>query len=98
MPRVEGSIGRIRIGRTRFALELESEICGCLRVYDRDIDSIMIIEVEEVHLSGPGGVDAGQIWLCWQRPQPMACLAILIWYCHLQSRLGVSRGRLPEAT
>ncbi len=41
-----GSVGQIRIGRTRFTEDLEFEICGCLRVFNRDID--FIIEVKEV--------------------------------------------------
>ena len=40
-----GSVGQIGLGRTGFALDLEGEICRCLRVYDCDI------EVEEVHLA-----------------------------------------------
>ena len=47
MPRVVGSIGQIRIGRTGFTVDLEREICGSLRVDNRDI------EVEEVHLAVP---------------------------------------------
>ena len=47
LSRSVGSVGQIRvgrIGRTTFAVDLEWEVCGCLRVYDCDI------EVEEVHV------------------------------------------------
>ena len=45
VPRVVGSVGQISIGRTGFTVDLERENCGCLRVYDRDI------EIEEIHLA-----------------------------------------------
>jgi hypothetical protein len=45
VPRVVGSIGQIRVGRTGFAVDLERELCGCPRVYDCDI------EIEEIHLA-----------------------------------------------
>ncbi len=71
VPRVVGSIGQIHIGRTRFTVDLEREICGSRGVHNSDI------KIEEVHGS-PGGADAGQIWSDRLCPRPMACLAILI--------------------
>ncbi len=43
--RVVGSVRQIRVGRTRFTVDLEREICRSIRVHDRD--------VEEVHLAVP---------------------------------------------
>ena len=45
VPRVVGSVGQIGVGRTGFAVDLESEICGSIRVHDGNV------EVEEVHLA-----------------------------------------------
>ncbi len=45
VPRVVGSVRQIGIGRTRFAVYLEFEICRFRRVYNGNV------EVEEVHLA-----------------------------------------------
>ena len=45
VPRVVGSVGQIRLGRTGFTVDLEFEIRGSRRVHDCDV------EVEEVHLT-----------------------------------------------
>jgi hypothetical protein len=50
VPRVVGSVGQIGIGRT--GLDLACEICGCLRVDNRDIE-------EKVHLAVPILVEFG---------------------------------------
>ena len=55
VPRVVGAVGQIGIGRTGFTVDLEREICGCLRVDNRDI------EVEEVHLAVPILVEFGWV-------------------------------------
>ncbi len=47
MSRVVGSVGQIRVGRAGFTVDLESEICGSIRVHNG------YVEVEEVHLEVP---------------------------------------------
>ena len=49
VPRVVGPVGQIRVGRTGFAVDLECEICGSIRVHRDNRD----VEVEEVHLAVP---------------------------------------------
>ncbi len=55
VPRVVGSVGQICVGRTGFKVELECEICGSIRVHNRDV------EVEEVHLEVPILVKSGWV-------------------------------------
>ena len=53
--RVVGSVGQVRVGRTGFTVDLEREICGSIRVHNRDV------EVEEVHLAVPILVKSGWV-------------------------------------
>ncbi len=55
MPRLVGSVGQIRVGRTGFTVDLEREICESIRVHNRDV------EVEEVHLAVPMLVKFGWV-------------------------------------
>ena len=55
VPRVVGSVGQIRKGRTGLTVDLECENCGSTRVHNRDV------EVEEVHLAVPILVESGWV-------------------------------------